>query len=190
MLKRTRRATLFFKNKFRLQFTSLLKIFQSNLIQDWLLKYFYNTSRMVAPWIKCWKRLGEFQSRSWAKLALRWVGAHPGLSRRDKGIFPEFSVCFLHFSVSFFNIFVLWALGWVTHSAWSCCFWITWCFWIRAELTLPYFSILPFPLHSAAGSVCRTCRKGLDLFFIFLIWAGGTNENSVLMAVITFWDFC
>lgn len=29
--------------------------------------------RMVAPWIKYWKRLEEFPSRYWEKLALRWV---------------------------------------------------------------------------------------------------------------------
>lgn len=36
-----------------------------------------------------------------------------------------------------------------------------------SELTLPYFSVVPFPLHSAASSVSRTSRKGVGFVFLF-----------------------
>lgn len=63
------------------------------------------------------KKAGRIPEQILGKVSIAVSGGtgvalpHPGLSRRDRGMFPEFSEFFLNFSVSFFNIFVLWALG-------------------------------------------------------------------------------
>lgn len=151
---------------------------------------------MVAPWIKCWRRLGGFQSRSWAKLALRWVGRAGQCHMQGRREYSQVFQCAFSFFSS--SVYVVAVGTGMSNTFWAVCLELLLLdqlvlldeSWINTSL----FSSIAFSSALCSRSVDRALwtqlpGRGWVCFSFFLSEMEGKMKTQCWLAVIAFWGF-